>query len=54
MVSLASADRDPARFPHPDDFDLHRAEVNRHIAFGKGIRSCLGAPLARLEGQITL
>ncbi len=54
MVSLASADRDPARFPDPDDFELGRAEANRHIAFGKGIHMCLGAPLARLEGQIAL
>lgn len=54
MVSLASADRDPARFPNPDDFDLSRAETHRHIAFGKGIHMCLGAPLARLEGQIAL
>jgi cytochrome P450 len=54
MVSLASADRDPARFPDPDEFELDRAEANRHIAFGKGIHMCLGAPLARLEGQIAL
>jgi cytochrome P450 len=54
MVSLASADRDPARFPDPDDFELGRAEANRHIAFGKGVHMCLGAPLARLEGQIAL
>ena len=52
MVSLAAADRDPARFADPDRFDVSRADANRHIAFGKGIHACLGAPLARAEGEI--
>ncbi|HEU0114648.1 MAG TPA: cytochrome P450, partial [Thermomicrobiales bacterium] len=50
-VLLASADRDPAQFPEPERFDLGR-EPGRHLAFGMGIHACLGAPLARLEGQI--
>src|SRR5215203_4994231 len=52
MVSLAAADRDPARFADPERFDVSRADANRHIAFGKGIHACLGAPLARAEGEI--
>jgi cytochrome P450 len=53
MVVLASADRDDQRFANPDDLDIARAD-NRHIAFGHGIHYCLGAPLARLEGQIAI
>ena len=52
MVSLAAADRDPDRFRDPGRFDVSRSDANRHIAFGKGIHACLGAPLARAEGEI--
>jgi cytochrome P450 len=54
MLMLAAADRDPARFPDPDAFDVRRADAARHLAFGKGIHFCLGAPLARMEVRIVL
>ncbi|SES78640.1 cytochrome P450 family protein [Geodermatophilus poikilotrophus] len=50
LVSLASANRDPDHYTAPDELDLHREAS--HLAFGHGIHHCLGAPLARLEGEV--
>ncbi|WP_206669773.1 cytochrome P450 family protein [Paenibacillus luteus] len=53
LISFASANRDAEHFHDPDLLDITR-QANQHLAFGKGIHYCLGAPLARLEGEIAI
>ncbi|MCV7239769.1 cytochrome P450 [Mycolicibacterium celeriflavum] len=54
MVSPGAANRDPKRFDNPHEFSLDRKNVREHIAFSRGIHSCPGAPLARVEGRVSI
>lgn len=50
-VHIPAANRDPAKFDHPDEFDIHRP-ASGHVAFGHGVHQCLGQQLARIEMRV--
>jgi cytochrome P450 len=54
ILVLAGANRDPAVFADPQRFDVTRRDADRHVSFSQGIHYCLGAGLARMEGEIGL
>jgi cytochrome P450 family 150 subfamily A5 len=54
MVLNAAANRDPRRFEDPGTFDVARPNARQHLAFGRGIHACPGAPLARAEARVSL
>ena len=54
MVLNGAANRDPREFERPDDIDITRKNARHHIAFGHGLHTCPGAPLARAEGVVTI
>ena len=54
MLVNAAMNRDPRKFDDPDTFDVERANSRNHVAFGRGVHSCPGAPLARTEALVSL
>jgi cytochrome P450 len=54
MISPGAANRDPDRFECPYEFRLDRKNVREHVAFARGVHTCPGAPLARVEGRVSL
>ncbi len=54
MVVNGAANRDPRRFERPSEFDVERANARQHIAFGHGVHTCPGAPLARAEARVSV
>lgn len=54
MVCPGAVNRDPVRFADPHQFSLDRKNVREHIAFGRGVHSCPGGPLARVEGRVSI
>lgn len=53
-VALAAANRDPRRWDQPDEFRLNRPRIQEHLSFGRGVHTCAGAPLAKLEVKALL
>lgn len=54
MVCPGAANRDPRRFENPHEIDLDRPNFREHMAFGRGVHTCPGSPLARVEGRVSL
>jgi cytochrome P450 len=54
VIYLAAANRDPAVFEDPQRFDVRRPNAGKHLAFSGGRHFCLGAALARIEGEVGL
>ena len=54
MVLNAAANRDPRHFDDPATFDADRANARQHLAFGRGVHTCPGAPLARAEARVSI
>jgi cytochrome P450 len=54
LLLWGAANHDTAEFERPDEFDLNRHVPRRHVAFGRGIHHCVGAPLARMEARNVL
>jgi cytochrome P450 len=54
LLLWGAANRDPAEYERPDEIDLERRTPRHHLAFGRGIHHCVGAPLARVEARAVL
>ena len=54
MVVNGAANRDPSHFEDPDDFRVDRANAREHLAFGRGVHSCPGGSLARMETRVSI
>jgi cytochrome P450 len=54
MLLLGAFNRDPAHFDDPNEFRIDRPNNREHVAFGRGVHTCPGAPLARVEGRVTV
>ncbi|WP_436791414.1 cytochrome P450 [Yinghuangia sp. YIM S10712] len=54
MLVNAALNRDPRKFPEPDTFDIERKNARAHVAFGRGVHACPGAPLARAEAVVSI